>query len=370
MTQVPRELWPIVYRLATSREWPPRGDADVAAFFDYANHQRLLSLLIADDDLPQEVIAAKPRFRALDALSRKRYELSRAGVLELQRILGADAFLFYKGSDYRHHIYDRPEQRPMADIDVYIPSVELPAALRKLEVAGYPRKYVDFAGFSPWHYEISVVVAGVHVELHRGFSQRVRAAIDYDGMWRRREWFERDGVSGYRLSPADALLAHAFGLAKDEFSSELNRFLDFYLLLQRHGGELDTCVVRAKAWQIERPLLGALHLTSAMFPGAKTAAVSQAMDALLDPPTRQFLVDQVLPDPTTERSGWVSGRRIQLRRKFALFDRCWRRAAFVAYYIFATAVGFVFEWRARRSGLNIPPRSMVRSHNRYGSIAE
>jgi hypothetical protein len=258
----------------------------------------------------------------------------------------------------------------MADIDVYIPSVELPAALRKLEVAGYPRKYVDFAGFSPWHYEISVVVGGVHVELHRSFSQRVRAAVDYDGMWRRREWFERDGVSGYRLSPADALLAHAFGLAKDEFSSELNRFLDFYLLLQRHDGELETCVARAKAWQIERPLFGALHLTSAMFTGAKTAAVSQAMDALLDPPTRQFLVDQILPDPTTERSGWVSGRRIQLHRKFALFDRRWRRAAFVAYYIFATAVGFVFEWRARRSGLNIPPRSMVRSHNRYGSVAE
>ena len=64
----------------------------------------------------------------------------------------------------------------MADIDVYIPSAELPAALRKLEVAGYPRKYVDFAGFSPWHYEISVVVAGVHVELHASlFAARARS---------------------------------------------------------------------------------------------------------------------------------------------------------------------------------------------------
>ena len=303
MTQVPRELWPIVCRLATSREWPPRRDADVAVFFEFANHQRLLSLLMADDDLPPEVIAAKSRFRALDALSRKRFELSRVGVLELQRVLGADAFLFYKGSAYRHHIYDRPEQRPMADIDVYLPSVELPAALEKLEVAGYPRKYVDFVGFSPWHYEVSVVVAGVHVELHRSFSQRVRAAIDYDGIWRRREWFERDGVSGYRLSPADALLAHAFGLAKDEFSSELNRYLDFHLLLQRHEGELDTCVVRAKAWQIERPLFGALHLTSTIFPGTKTAAVARAMDALLDPPTRQFLVDQ-----NSSRSGYGAQR--------------------------------------------------------------
>jgi hypothetical protein len=365
VTVAPPELWPIVCRLATSRDWPPRGDADLAVFFEFANHQRLLPLLMADDDLPSEVIAAKARFRALDALSRKRYELSRIGVLELQRILGADAFLFYKGSDYRHHIYDRPEERPMADVDVYLPSVELSVALRKLEIAGYPRKYVDFAGFWPWHYEISVVVADVHFELHRSFSQRVRAAIDYDGIWRRREWFERDGVSGYRLSPADTLLAHAFALAKDEFSSELNRYLDFYLLLQRYEGELDTSVMRAKAWQIERPLFGALHLTSTMFPGARTVAVRRAIDSLLDPSTRQFLVNRILPDPTAERSGWVSGRRIQLRRKFALMDRRWRGPTFVAYSLLATAVGRIFEWRARRSGVQLPPRSMVRSHNRF-----
>ncbi len=361
MTAVPPELWRIVCRLATSRDWPPRGDADVAAFFDYANRQKLLPLLMADDTLPQEVIAVKPHFRALNSLYRKRYELNRKGTLELRRVLGPDTFTFYKGSDYRHRLYDRPEQRSMNDIDLYIPWAQLPAALQKLEAAGYPRKYSYFAAFSPRHYEITVVVGGVLVELHRSFSQPVRAAIDYDGLWRRREWFEHDGVGGYRLSPADAILAHAFSLAKDEFSSELNRFLDFYLLLQRHDGELDECVVRAKAWQIERPLFGALHITTAMFPAAKTTAVSQAMDALLDRPTRQFLVDQILPDPTTERSGWVSGRRIQLRRKFALMDRRWRRLAFVVYQVFATLGGFALEWRARRSGLNIPSRSMIRS---------
>jgi hypothetical protein len=365
VTFVPPELWPIVCRLATSGDWPPRGDADLAVFFEFANHQRLLPLLMADDDLPSEVIAAKARFRALDALSRRRYELSRAGVLELQRVLGADAFMFYKGSDYRHRIYDSPEQRPMADVDVYLPSAQLSTALKKLEDAGYPRKYVDFAGFWPWHYEVSVVVADVHVELHRGFSQRVRAAIDYDGIWQRREWFERDGVSGYRLSPADALLAHAFGLAKDEFTPELNRYLDFFLMLRRYEAELDTCVQRAKVWQIERPFFSALHLTSTMFPVANTAAVRRAMDGLLDPPTRKFLVEQILPDPTVELSGWSSGRRIQLRRKFALMDRHWRKVAFLTYSVVAAAVGRIFEWRARRSGARLPPRSMVRSHNRF-----
>lgn len=359
MTQVPREIWPIVCHLATSCEWPPQADADIAAFFNYAHRERLLSLLIADDDLPQQMIAAKSRFRALDALYRKRYELNRDSVLELLRVLGPDGFVFYKGADYRHRVYDRPEQRPMMDVDLYIPWAQVPAAMQKLLAAGYPRKYTYWVAFSPQHYELSVVIGGVLIEIHRGFSQRVRAAVDYDGIWQRREWFERDGIAGYRLSPADAILAHAFHLAKDEFSSELVRYVDFYLLLQRHEGELETCVARAKAWQIERPLFGALHIATAMFPSLKTAAVVQAMHALLDRSTRQFLVDHILPDPTTEPSGWVSGRRIQLRRKFGLMDRRWRRAAFVAYFIYEAAASRVFEWRARRSGQKIPPRSMV-----------
>ncbi len=361
MTRVPRELWPVVCRLATSRDWPPRGDADISAFFEYANRQKLLPLLLADDELPDEIVAAKPRFRALDALYRKRYELSRTGALELLRVLGADSFLFYKGFDFSHRLYTRPELRPMTDIDAYVPSADMPAVLRKLQAAGYPRKYTSYgASFSPGHHEISVVLGSVHVELHRAFAQPIRAAIDYDGMWRRREWFEEGGIGGRRLSPADTVLGQAFEMAKDEFSSELHRYVDFYLLLQRYQDQLAECVTRAKAWHIERPLFGALQLTCRLFPNAQTAAVKEAMEALLDAPTRRFLFDRVLPDPATEPSGHASGRREQIRRKFALIDRPWRRAAFVGYQIYESAIGSVMEWRARRNGLNIPPRSMTR----------
>src|SRR5262249_27548899 len=160
------------------------------------------------------------------------------------RILGSEGFLFYKGSDYRHRLYDRPEQRPMTDLDVYIPWAQLPAAMRKLAAAGYPRQYTYFPAFSPPPYQLSVSVRGGLIELHRRLSERVRAAVDYDGVWRRREWFEHDGVSGYRLSPADAILAHAFHLAKDEFSSDFIRYLDFHLMLRQYQGELETCVER------------------------------------------------------------------------------------------------------------------------------
>ena len=352
MTQVPRELWPIVYRLATSGDWPPRSDADVSSFFGFATLERLLPLLMADPDVPAAVAAEKPRFRALVALYEKCYELSRGATLELQRIIGAHAFLFLKGSDYRHRLYAQPRLRLMADIDIYVPAGDFRAVLARLAAAGHPRKYSSHgAAFAPGYHVVSIEIGSVHVEPHRSFAQRVRARIDYDGIWQRREWFERDGIRGYRLSPADAILCHAYYFAKDEFSSPLIFYLDFYLLLQHYENELSCCTARAKAWGIERPLFGALHVTTNLFPSARTKAVEQAMDLLLDAPTRRFLVDRVLPDVATEPSGRVTGRRVQLWRKYFLMDQRWRSVPLLAYHLYQMAIGLLIEWHARRKGL-------------------
>lgn len=357
MTEAPKELWPIVWRLATGLDWPPRDKAYVPAFFDYANREKLLPLVMAEGDFPPEILSAKPRFQALRALYRTRYELARDAILELQRVLGTEAFLLLKGSDYCHRLYDRPELRPMADVDILIPAARFQQMIERLTAAGYPRKYSDFgAGFAPGHHEISIEVGSVHVEPHRSFAQRVRAGIDYDGMWQRRERFEADSFSSYRLSPADAILGHAFNLAIDEFSSQLIRYVDFFLLLQRYQGELPECVTRAKAWGIERALFGSLYLISKFFPAAATESVQEAIDSLLDAQTRRFLVDRVLPDPTKEPSGHVTGRHVQLWRKYCLMDRHWRRLALCAYTAYETAVGSAIEWKARRSGRFIPPR--------------
>jgi hypothetical protein len=362
VTQVPLELWPVVCRLAARTEWPPRSGSDISAFFGFANREKLLPLLMEEEDLPSEIAAAKRRFRALCAFYRKRYELARDAILELQRVLGTDAFLLLKGSDYCHRLYPWPELRPMADVDILIPAAKFPGAMKQLAAAGYPRKYSDFgAAFAPGHYEYSVEVGDVHVEPHRSFAQRVRARIDYVGMWRRREWFDSGGIRAYRLSPVDAILCHAFNLALDEFSSQLIRYVDLFFLLQLYERELPECVARAKTWGIERALFGALHLVSNFFPVLMTANVKAAMDTLLDAPTRRFLVDRVLPDPRMEPSGHVTGRYIQLWRKFSLMDRRWRRLALCVHTAYETTVGSAIEWRIRRSGRFIPPRSTISS---------
>jgi len=362
VTQVPLELWPVVYRLATGAEWPPRGEAQISAFFDLANREKILPLLMEEPNLPSEITAAKPKFRALCAFYRKRYELARDAILDLQRVLGTDAFLLLKGSDYCHRLYPRPELRPMVDVDILIPAAKFQAAIELLAAAGYPRKYNDFgAGFAPGHHEYSIEIGNVLVEPHRSFGQRVRARIDYAGMWRRREWFDGESIGAYRLSPADAILSHAFTLALDEFSSQLIRYVDLFFLLQLYESELPECVARAKAWGIERALFGALHLVCSLFPVLMTATVKEATGALLDASTRHFLIDRVLPDPKVELSGHVTGRYVQLWRKFSLMDRHWRRLALCFHSAYETTVGSAIEWRIRRSGRFIPPRSTIGS---------
>jgi putative nucleotidyltransferase-like protein len=357
VTEVPKELWPIVWRLATGSDWPPRDNAHVPAFFDFANREKLFPLVMAEGDLPAEIVSAKPRFQALRALYRTRYELARDAILELQRVLGTEAFLLLKGSDYCYRLYARPELRPMADVDILIPTAKFQQMIERLAAAGYPRKYSDFgAGFAPGHHEISIEVGSVHVEPHRSFAQRVRAGIDYDGMWQRREPFESEGISCYRLAPADAILGHAFNLAIDEFSSQFIRYVDFFLLLQRYESQLPECVARAKAWQIERALFGALYLISNLFPASATPTVKQAIELLLDARTRRFLIDRVLPDPAKEPSGHVTGRHVQLWRKYSLMDRRWRSLALCAYSAYETSVGSAIEWKTRRSGRFVPPR--------------
>ena len=361
MTTVPSELWPVVYRLATSREWPPGSEIDINGFFELANRQYLLPLLMADSNLPSVLSEAKPRYRALNALYSRRYELSQAAIGELQRVIGSDSFLFLKGSYYRHRIYARPEFRPMTDIDIFVPKSSRRSFMRQLAAAGYLRKYSGYgAAFSPGCHEVSVVIKGVSIDIHRSYAQPVRNAIDYDALWQRREWFVRDNVCGNRLSPVDAILSHAFnGLAQDEFSTQLCRYVDFYMLLQQHENELNACVALARKWGIERPLFGALHVTSTLFPSARTMVVTDSIDQLLDAKTRRFLISRILPDPSAEHSGHSRGRLLQLLRKFLLIDHAWRRFAFVVYYAYETGVGLISEWIVRQHE-QLPARHMIK----------
>ena len=363
-TQAPEELWPVVWRLATGEDWPPQGDDHVDAFFQYANREMLLPLLMMAEGLPEPIAAGKLRYRTLLALHRRRYELVCAALPEFTRIAGADAFLFFKGFDFCHRLYDRPELRPMSDIDVLVPAGAFDTMLERFAREGIARRRgAHGASFSPDYHEASVMLGEVHFEIHRSFSQPIRARFDYAGLWNRREAFAVDGVVGQRLSGSDALLCQAYELAKDEFRSPLIRYVDFFLLCGQPDA-ISICVERARTWRIERALFGALFLTERLFPSARNALLSHAMNNLLTARQRTFLADHILPDPTLERNDRRSNRLLQVRRKLMLIDKLWPRLAFAGYAAHQEVKGSLYEWRARRAGVKIPPRWRRRHDSR------
>lgn len=338
--------------------WPPRDAPEGTRFIQYAERERLFPLLLEESDLPDAVRGVLPQFRALDALHRRKYEVSRVGLVELIRVVGAESFVLLKGSDYRFRLYPKPALRPVADLDFFVPRDEVARVIGLLSDAGYGQVYSSHgAQWSRRFYEYKCTIGDMHVELHRAFMQSVRARVPYEAVWQRREPFDGDGYRAFRLGHDDALLHHAVSMAKDEFSTPLIRYVDMYLFLRHPASDLRACVEAAREWESESALYGALRLTLSLFPELHDSGAEAAMLTLLSNRQRTFLDRRVLPDPRSEPSGHQRGRRVQLWRKFWLMDRGWRRVAFFGNHVWTSAVGYMREWMtgknwSRRPDLN------------------
>jgi putative nucleotidyltransferase-like protein len=349
VTLVPRSLWPVLNGLATQTSWPPRNAAEAVTFIELAETEGLLPLLFEQPDLPAAISDVLPQFRALDALHKLKYDLSRTALLELIRIVGADAFVLLKGSDYRFRLYSKPHLRPLNDIDFFVPRGDVNRVIAAMSAAGSGQLFSKHgAQWSSGYYEYKCVIANMHFELHRSFMTPIRARVPYDAIWQRREAFDGDGYRAFRLAHNDALLHHAVSMARDEFWVRLLRYVDMALFLRHPSSDLRECVERAREWGTERALYSSLRLTLRVFPELGDAVVENAMSSLLTERRRAFLDRRVLPDPRSEPSGRSPGRVRQLWRKFWLMDRVWRRAAFFATHAWESASGRVRERFAGR----------------------
>ena len=349
---VPPDLWQLVSRLGTFADWPPSDDAGIDRFFAFALRQGLFGLLMSDAALPEQIKSARSRYRVREAVDQLRSQRSMDSIRLLQQTLGADRVLLFKGADFRHRLYASSHLRQMADVDILVEPGTYTDTLRMLERAGYPIHYGrDIASHAPWASEANVMVGGVAIDVHRNFVHAIRANVDYRALWERRERFEADRLSACHFSPSDALLCHALSpLAIDEFSCPLIRYVDFYLLLQRYSNQMAICVERARQWGITHAFFGALHVTSNLFPSARSPVVTEAMQALTSKPVRRLLIRHVLPGAAGRAGIPPIARREQLWRKFWLIDTAWRRIAFLLYHCFELVTG---SWlRMRRRGLS------------------
>jgi hypothetical protein len=331
-------------------QWPPSDVTEATRFIQFADRERLFPLLLEEPAHPGAIAEALPRFSALGALHRKKYELSREAMIRLIDVAGPNSFAVLKGSDYRFRLYSKPVLRPLADIDFLVPRRDVHRVARNLAEAGHEQVHASHgASWSPGFHEYQCVIEHMNAELHHAFMQPIRARIPYEAIWQRREPFEGDGYNAFRLDFVDSMLHHAVSLAKDEFSATLIRYVDMYLFVRHPACNLLAVVESAREWQTEAALYGALQLTRSLFPEAHDGAVNTAMSALLTKRRRTFLSGKVLPDPRLEASGHLHGRLTQLWRKFWLMDVMWRRFAFFAVHMITSVAGYSREWLSRRT---------------------
>lgn len=323
--------------------WPPGSDAEADLLLAQAGTEGLLPLMF-DTPLPPVLSAARARQQAHQRLAARRAEILLQGLAAAAQALADEPFVVWKGADYAQRLYERPELRPMQDLDLLVPRARLSAACDRLERAGARRRPArGAAARASSYHERAFELGGVIVELHQAFVQRARHRVDYGVLWARRVALPALAPQAFRLDDVDALLAHALSLAKDEFTAPLVRYLDLRLLLER--ADVAEAARRAREWRMVRALWGALHQARSLMPEIWTAELARVADGLLSPRVRSFLARRVLPPLHEQGRAGVVTRTRQLWRKAWLMDSAWRRIAFAGAHAMAVVEG---RWRARR----------------------
>jgi hypothetical protein len=328
---LPAALWPLFFRLTLGDDAPSAlASGALHRVLTCATEEGLLPLLYDGAGVPACVRDATANAPAIRSLTLRRLALHRHAARTLVEVLGPGGCVFFKGFDYRYRLYARPELRPSADIDVYIPPGQIDEAVARLSGAG--GRLAPSKGVSLWgsdYYEIGLDIGEVRVEIHRTFGHRVRTAVDYEGVWAQRERFDAGGFDASRLAPLHAMGVHVLNLGKEELSAPLVRFVDFFLMLRLWPEKVPALTELAREWRLERALYGSLRIATTLFAEIETAAVTRAAESLLAPGSRRFLDSFVIPDRLRTLSGHRDGRAMQLWRKWWLTDGVARRAAFL-----------------------------------------
>jgi hypothetical protein len=347
--ELPPSLWPALQRVANGRPWPPDAGEEAARFIEEAKLQFLLPLLFASADLPSTIAQALTRHRATDRLSAGRAAILEEELQRLIELLSDEEIILLKGADYGHRLYGTPALRPMADIDILVPSERIASVSARMEAAGHHRSY---HGGATWRlrsaHEYVFTTDKSLIEVHQSFVQRSRTTIDYESVWRRRVAMAGFPKNVFRLDDVDAITYHALSQAMDEFEGRLIRDLDLWLMLRASPQALERVVARATEWSCRNALFSALTLAASVFPDLHTETYDRLTDSILPSGRRRFLVDRVLPNPLARRFREKPSRATQLWRKFWLIDSMPRRLAFLWHHGYDQVAGRQLMRAARR----------------------
>jgi hypothetical protein len=242
-----------------------------------------LTLTILARDNRTDTLPAKT-WAALEAeRGRVKAEQARlfAGLAEIRLLLEAadTAFFVHKGGAIAPLLYERPEDRPMVDVDLVIRPRDWERACAVLIGAGY--RFPEGSGAQFWrenYYNVPIRSPQdppSHFDLHWSLAQEGRYVVDVEDLFSRLAPCLPDGSGLRRLANEDLLLSLFLHLAYHYFEARLLWLYDMKLLLQKLPLDWDLLLARADAWGLRTVTALNLIYLEKVFPGTVPEAVSR-----------------------------------------------------------------------------------------------
>lgn len=187
-----------------------------------------------------------------------------------------------KGAALNLTVYDRPDLRPMSDLDLLVRPESIETTLEVLKAQGCRRGFDlvrdDF--FPRYHYELELTTDSprpVRIDLHvRPFRPvRISRTMPDDALWDGANRFHVCAGSVHVPRP-ELMLIHLAAHAAFHGCSRLIWLYDIRRLVDRYGPSLDWSIItrNARDWRLTLPVLHALRKTGEWFGAVCPAEVN------------------------------------------------------------------------------------------------
>ena len=248
---------------------------------------------------------------------------------------GADVpFIVHKGGALADVVYERPEDRPMVDIDV----IFRPEHWQRVRDALRARRYrlPEGAGEAFWlenYFNISASSPDppvAHFDLHWGLTQEGRYHVDTAELFERAVPYPSrlaGGARVLRLGTEDLLLSLFLHLAYHYFEARLLWLYDMRLVIERCAPDWDVLQARARGWGLSTVLAFNVAFLDKVFPGTVPTGVSASCRAGT---VRRALTRPLLSGHPRHLFRFERNRLGQLVLGLAAIDRPFDMARFAA----------------------------------------
>lgn len=192
-------------------------------------------------------------------------------------------FIVHKGGVLAELVYERPEDRPMADIDIVFRPGQWRTVRDTLRAHGY--RLPEGAGEAFWlenYFNISATSPSpptASFDLHWGLTQEGRYHVETEALFNRAIPY-RSGLAGgrpaLRLDAEDLLLSLFLHLAYHYFEARLLWLYDMKRVIERCPPDWTLLRERAAEWGVRTVLAFNLSYLDKTFPGVVPTEVSRA----------------------------------------------------------------------------------------------